>query len=149
MSAPTLWEEGRLTVSRVARLAVLAGTLALALDVAVNGELTALFDVAFVAICLAAVLAVRPRDFAAMALLPPLLLAGLVGLVAAIDTSWVARTDDGWVQALISGITHRATGLAVGYALVLLVLLVRMRVVARRAQAKRSGSPAPTRTISG
>jgi hypothetical protein len=157
VSAPTLWEEGRLTVSRVVRLAVLASTVALALDLAVNGHLTGLFDVLFVLVCVGCALGVRPREFTAVALLPPLLLLGVVGLLAAIDTSWVAEATDSWVQALVSGITHRATGLSVGYGLVLLMLATRMQVRARRrsrgpsqssAQANRDGSPAPTRITS-
>lgn len=144
-----MWEEGRLTVSRVVRLAVLASIVVLAVDLLVNARLSALFDVAFVAICLACALAVRPRDFAGVAMLPPLLLVGTVAALAAVDTSWVAESSDGWVQALVSGITHRATGLAVGYGLLLLVLLVRMRVRVRRAHSNREGSPAPTRATSG
>ncbi len=152
MSAPTLWEEGRLTASRIVRLAVLAGTLVLAVDIGLNGRVTALFDVAFVLLCVGAALGVRPGDFTGVALLPPLLLAGFVGVLAAIETAWVAQARDVWFQALVSGITHRATGLAIGYALVLAVLVVRLRVGVRRsreAQAKRAGSPAPTRVTSG
>lgn len=152
MSAPTLWEEGRLTVSRVVRLAVLASTAALGLDLVVNGRLTGLFDVLFVLICLGCALGVRPREFTAVALLPPLLLLGVIGLLAAIDTAWVAEPSDSWVQALVSGVTHRATGLSVGYGLVLLILPTRMQVRARRRRAlpqpKRDGSPAPTRITS-
>ena len=155
VSAPTLWEEGRLSASRVVRLAVLAGVLALVLDVVVNARLTALFDVAFVLICLASVLAVRPQDFTTIALLPPLALLGMVAVLALVDTSYVADAVDGWGQAVVSGLTHRATGLAVGYALVLAVIVVRLRVrvsrarQARAAHSQREGSPAPTRTTSG
>ena len=53
------------------------------------------------------------------------------------------------------GLTHRATGLAVAYALVLAVIVIRTRVRVSRAkqqraaQSQREVSPAPTRTISG
>ncbi|GAB3996063.1 hypothetical protein GCM10028771_25510 [Nocardioides marmoraquaticus] len=155
VSAPTLWEEGRLSASRVVRLAVLAGVMTLVLDVLVNGRLTALFDVGFVLVSLASVLAVRPRDFTSIALLPPLALLGFVGVLALVDTAYVAEAVDGWAQAVVSGLTHRATGLAVAYALVLAVIVIRTRVRVSRAeqqraaQSQREVSPAPTRTISG
>ena len=48
-------------------------------------------------------------------------------------------------------LAHRAGGLAAAYALVLAVLVVRIRVRARHGDryANRSGSPAPTRVTSG
>ena len=49
--------------SRVTRLAVLGGLLVLALDLAINGQLTLIFDIGFVLLCVGAALAVRPRDF--------------------------------------------------------------------------------------
>jgi len=147
VSAPTLWEEGRLSASRVVRLSILAGLLVLALDLAINHRPTLLFDVGFVAICVGAALAVRPRDFFTVGVLPPLLLLGLVTLIALVDRDWVAEPGDGLVQAVVSGLAHRATGLTVAYALTLLVLVIRQRV--RAAHTKRSGSPAPTRATSG
>lgn len=157
--APTVWEEGRLTAARVAQLAVLAGVMALGLDLLLNDRLTPVFDVAVVLICLAAALGVRHGDFTVVALVPPLLLLGVVGVLALLDTSYVAEPRDGWVQALVSGVTHRITGLAVGYALLLAVMVVRLRVrvrfgdrtpaTAHRPQRNRSGSPAPTRITSG
>lgn len=159
-----MWEEGRLAAVRVAQLAVLAGAVAVGLDLLVNDRLTPLFDVVLVLICVAAALGVRHGDFTVVALVPPLLLLGVVGSLALLDTSYVAQPHDGWVQALVSGVTHRITGLAVGYALLLAVMVVRLRVRERFGdrtpattdrprrgwpQANRSGSPAPTRTTSG
>ena len=46
--------------SRVTRLAALAGLLVLAVDLLINGHLSALFDIGFVLICVGAALAVRP-----------------------------------------------------------------------------------------
>ncbi|WP_200936291.1 DUF6542 domain-containing protein [Marmoricola sp. Leaf446] len=151
MSAPTLWEEGQLSGSRVVRLAVLAGLLVLAVDLLLGPELSLLFDLGFVALCVAAALAVRPSDFFPVAVLPPLLLLGLVLLAAVFEPGWVALPEDTVVQAVVSGLAHRAGGLAAAYALVLAVLVVRMRVRARHGEryAKRSGSPAPTRVTSG
>ncbi len=156
MSAPTLWEEGRISGSRVTRLAVLAGVLVLVLDLALSRRLSLVFDLGFVLICVGAALAVRPRDFFSVGVLPPLLLLGFVGVVALVDTAWVARPDDGFVQAVVSGLAHRANGLLIASLLALAVLAIRQRVIVRRTRAgasvgysKRAGSPAPTRTTTG
>ena len=147
VSAPTLWEEGRVSGSRVLRLSVLAGVLVLAVDLATNGRLTLLFDVGFVVVCVAAALAVRPRDIFWVGVLPPLLLLGLITLVALVHRSWVADAGDGVVQAVVSGLAHRASGLLLAYVLTLAVLAIRQRVLA--AHPKRAGSPAPTRSTTG
>ena len=118
--------------SRVTRLAVLAGLVVLLL------------------VCVGAALAVHPRDFFHVGVLPPLLLLGLVSLVAIANSGWVAEPGDGFVQAVVSGLAHRATGLLAAYLLALGVLLIRQRVRVRRAAySKRAGSPAPTRATSG
>ena len=136
--------------SRVTRLAVLVGLLALAADLAINGRLTLIFDIAFVLVCLGAALAVHPRDFFRVGVLPPLLLLALITLVAIIRRSWIADSGDGLVQAVVSGLAHRASGLLTAYLLVLAVLAIRQRVRNKhRRYAKRDGSPAPTRATSG
>lgn len=151
VSAPTLWEEGHLTGSRVVRLSVLAGLLVLAVDLLLGTGLSLLFDVGFVLLCVTAALAVRPADFFAVAVLPPLLLLALVLIGAVVDPGWVALPEDTVVQAVVSGLARRAGGLAAAYALVLAVLVVRLRVRARHGDrySKRVGSPAPTRVTSG
>ena len=134
--------------SRVMRLAVLSGLLVLALDLAINSRLTLLFDIGFVLLCVAAALAVRPRDFFHVGVLPPLLLLGFITLVASIRRSWVAESGDGLIQAVVSGLAHRASGLLAAYLLALAVLAIRQRVLKRR-YSNRAGSPAPTRATSG
>lgn len=171
VSAPTLWEEGRMAGSRVVRLAVLLGLTTLGLDLLVGRDLGLVFDLGFVAACLGAALAVRPHDFFPVGVMPPLLLLGLVSLVAVAERDWVARADDSLVQAVVSGLAHHATALVVGYALTLGVLGVRQRVLGRRllgptaqeplthdeltrdsdegVHSNLDGSPAPRRVISG
>jgi hypothetical protein len=151
VSAPTLWEEGHLSGSRVVRLAVLAALVVLAVDLLLGPELSLLFDLGFVVLCVAAALAVRPADFFAVAVLPPLLLLGLVLFCAVVEPGWVALPADNVVQAVVTGLAHRAGGLAAAYALVLAVLVIRLRVRARHGArySKRPGSPAPTRVTSG
>lgn len=136
--------------SRVTRLAVLVGLLALAADLAINASLTAVFDIAFVLVCLGAALAVHPRDFFRVGVLPPLLLLGFITLVALVHRTWVADPGDGLIQAVVSGLAHRASGLLTGYLLVLAVLAVRQRVrMSRRRYSKRAGSPAPILATTG
>lgn len=132
---------------RVTRLAALVGLLAVALDVLLTGHLGWFFDLLFVGICLAAALAVRPDDFFPVGVLPPLLLLGLVALLAVLRPVSVADRGDGPVQAVVSGLAHHASALLVGYLLVLGVLAMRQHVLGTHA--KREGSPAPTRTTSG
>jgi hypothetical protein len=134
--------------SRVMRLAVLVGLLVLALDLAINSRLTLVFDIGFVLLCLAAALAVRPRDFFHIGVLPPLLLLGFITLVASVHRAWVAEAGDGLIQGVVSGLAHRASGLLTAYLLALAVLAIRQRVLRRR-YSKRAGSPAPTRATSG
>jgi len=140
--------------SRVTRLAIWGGLLVLALDLAINERLTLVFDLGFVLLCVGAALAVRPRDFFQVGVLPPLLLLGLITLVGLVHTPWIANPGDALVQAVVSGLAHRAGGLLAAYLLTLAVLAIRQRVARKRtlqavAYSKRAGSPAPTRATTG
>lgn len=134
--------------SRVTRLAVLAGLVVLVLDLVIDHRLTLLFDAGFVLVCLAAALAVAPKDFFRVGVLPPLLLLGYVAGVAMIRPGWVADERDGFIQAVVSGLAHRAGGLLTAYLLVLAVLVIRQRVALKRGIVEDyenlTGSPAPT-----
>ncbi len=141
VSAPTLWEEGRMAGSRVTRLAIWGCVPVLALDLAINDRLTLIFDLAFVLLCVGAALAVRPRDFFQVGVLPPLLLLGIITLVALIHTPWIANPGDALVQAVVSGLAHRAGGLLTAYLLALAVLAIRQRVARKRIR-----RPSPTRS---
>ena len=140
--------------SRVTRLAILACVPVLVLDLAINGRLTLTFDLGFVVLCVGAALAVRPRDFFHVGVLPPLLLAGLITVLAVVHTPWVAEPGDALIQAVVSGLAHRAGGLLAAYLLALAVLAIRQRVARKRRQqavaySKRAESPAPTRATTG
>jgi hypothetical protein len=135
--------------SRVTRLSVLAGLAVLALNLAIFGRLNLFFDIGFVLVCLGAALAVHPRDFFRVGVLPPLLLLGFITLVALVHRAWIAEAGDGLVQAVVSGLAHRASALLIGYLLVLAVLAIRQRVRTKRRHSKREGSPAPTRATTG
>jgi hypothetical protein len=141
--------------SRVTRLSVLAGLVVLALDLAVFGRLTVVFDIGFVLVCVAAALAVHPRDFFRVGVLPPLLLLGCTVAVSLVARPAIAGRGDGFVQGIVSGLTDHAGALVSGYGLALAVLAVRHRVLTRADRhqgsphSKRVASPAPYLTTSG
>jgi hypothetical protein len=139
--------------SRVTRLAALTGVLVLSLDLLVHGHPTVVFDVGFVVICVGAALAVRPADFFRVGVLPPLLLLALMTLTALVHRAWLGPAGNGVLQAVVSGLAHRASGLLAAYLLTLAVLALRQHVSRqhhrRPAQPKRATSPAPTRSTTG
>ncbi len=134
--------------SRVVRLAVLSGLVVIALDLALLGRLSLLFDIGFVVICVGAALAVHPRDFFRVGVLPPLLLLSFITALAVIHRSWIADAGDGLVQAVVSGLAHRASALLTAYLLALAVLATRQRIQTLR-YSKRSVPPAPTLATTG
>ena len=95
------------------------------LDLAIIDGLSPAFDVLFVLVCAGTALAVRPRDFFVVGVLPPLLMAGTVAVLAVLARDAVADPADGFLQALVSGLAHHSTALVVGYALTLALLAVR------------------------
>ena len=121
----TLWEEGQhpgRLVIRAAVVAVLAVTL---VSLLFGNRIGLVFDVAFVLVCVGAALWVRPQDFFSIGVLPPLLLGTVVLVLALVDRGAVARPNDAFVQAVVSGLAHHALALVVGYALTLIVLALR------------------------
>ena len=135
----TLWEEGRhpARLVVVAALAVLVPVIGL--DLLVFGRLGLPFDVVFVLVCAAAALAVRPRDFFVVGVLPPLLLAAVVLVLAVTARGVVADRHDVLAQAVVSGLAHHAGALVAGYALTLVLLALR-QVALRHAGVLRSSA---------
>jgi hypothetical protein len=109
----------------VATLSALATLAVAGLDLLLTDDLSLLFDLTFVVVCLAAALAVRPRDFFVVGVLPPLLMLGTVTLLALVARQAVAEEVDSLVQAVVSGLAHHAGALVAGYALALVVLALR------------------------
>lgn len=138
MSLPgsrTVWEEGREPGREMVALGVALALTAAALDLLVTGRVGVLFDLAFAGLCVALALAVRPRDFFTVGVLPPLLMLSTFLLLAMSRAEAIAKPDDGLVQAVVSGLSHHSVGLAVSYALALGVLFVRQHVARVRAEA--------------
>jgi mannose/fructose/N-acetylgalactosamine-specific phosphotransferase system component IIC len=112
---------------------------AIGLDLVVFGRLGLPFDVVFVLTCVSAALAVRRQDFFAVGVLPPLLMAAVVVVLAAIARGVVADRGDVLPQAVVSGLAHHSGALVAGYALTLLMLALR-QVALRNAGVLRSGA---------
>jgi uncharacterized protein DUF6542 len=121
----TLWEEGR-RPGRLVRTITVMLLLAIAVGETLSlDRLGLVFDLTFVVVCAAAALAVRPRDFFMVGVLPPLSMLGIVTMLAVVDRSTVADPGDGLFQAIVSGLAHHAGSLVVGYTLTLGLLAVR------------------------
>lgn len=142
--------------SRTTRLAALVCLVLVAADLTATGRLDLVFDIGFAAVCLGAALAVRPRDFFSVGVLPPILLLVVCALLSVAHRSAIAEPGDGFVQGLVTGLAQHAGALAGGYALTLGVLAMRHRVIRRRARSRRppaysnlEASPAPYRSTSG
>ena len=134
----TLWEEGRKPGQLVASAAGLLVLAAVLIDLLAFDDLTLVFDIAFVLACVAAALAVRPRDFFVIGVYPPLLMACTVAFLAVLDPGAVAEPADGFLQAVVSGLAHHSGFLVLGYALTLGILALR-QVALRNAGVIRAG----------
>lgn len=135
MRAPrrkTLWEEGRHPGRLVVHAAAAVALVVVLAHLMLADELTWVFDLAFVLVCVSAALAVRQRDFFVVGVMPPLLMAGTMLVLAVVARGAIADARDGVIQALVSGLAHHAGALALGYALALGVLALR-QVAARNA----------------
>ena len=151
VSAPTLWEEGRWSATRVTRLSTFAIMLLLVADLIATGELGIVFDSGFVVVCMAIALAVRPEEFFRIGVLPPMQMFGLFAVLSVLHRGWIAPPEDGLIQALISALAHHSGALLVGYALSLVVLAVRHRVISAHEDVSHSNleaSPEPYLTTS-
>ncbi|GHJ57571.1 hypothetical protein NOK12_00900 [Nocardioides sp. OK12] len=145
--APTLWEEGTTPGAAVVALGLALTLTAVALDLVLSPGLGWVYDVAFVLVCTACALLVRPRDFFTVGVLPPPLMLTALVLLGATSPGSVARDDDGAVQAVFSGLADHALALVLGYALALVVLVVRDRFA--RAHGRGAAIAWPTRSATG
>jgi hypothetical protein len=109
----------------VVALGVALALTVVALDVGFGGRVGLFFDLAFVGVCLTAALLVRPQDFFTVGVLPPLIMLIVFVLLAASQPVAIAQRDDGLVQAVVTGLSHHAVALGVGYAACLACLAVR------------------------
>lgn len=128
----TLWEQGRRPAREVVTLAIALLMTAVVLDLLLSEGLGLFYDLVFVTLCVGAALSVRPADFFAVGVLPPLAMFTVVVLLAISEPGSVAHPDDGVVQATVSGLSAHAVALAGGYAACLALLLVRRQFAEHR-----------------
>ena len=120
---------------------VAASLTVAALDLIITGGLSLLFDLVYVALCVALALRVRPRDFFTVGVLPPLLMLGVFWLLDLFTPGSIAGDGAGTLMAVLTGLADHAGALAAGYALCLACLAIRRSVtqaqVPRRADVRR------------
>ncbi|MEO6511934.1 MAG: DUF6542 domain-containing protein [Nocardioides sp.] len=122
-----VWDEGSEPGRSVVALGTAVALSAVVVNVAMVGRVSLFFDLWFVLICFGLALLVRPRDFFTVGVLPPLIMLGAFALLALGHPEAIARSQDGLVQAVVSGLAHHSVALIVGYALCLATLLARQR----------------------
>ncbi|WP_253943901.1 DUF6542 domain-containing protein [Nocardioides marmotae] len=132
--ARTVWEEGREPAFAVVALGLAVALTAVVLDVWLFGDVGLLFDLAFVALCVALALRVRPADFFVVGVLPPLLMLVVFVLLGSTRPDTIAEPHDGAVQAVVSGLSTHSAALVSGYLLCLACLFVRQRVLTANGQ---------------
>jgi len=103
-----------------------------ALDIGIGGRVGLFFDLAFVVVCLAVALLVRPEDFFTAGVLPPLIMVAVFVVVGISQRVAIASSDDGLAHAVVVGLSHHAVALGVGYAACLACLAVRDQVARSR-----------------
>jgi hypothetical protein len=91
------------------------------LDLALTRGITLFFDLCFVTICLIAAMSVRRRDLFTTGVMPPLIFAAVVGVVAALSPGTFVAFG-GASKAFMTGLAQHAPGLVAGYAVALLTV---------------------------
>lgn len=149
----TLWDEGHEPGRRVVALAVAVALTAVLLDLSLLGQVSLLFDLVFVALCVGMALLVRPADFFVVGVLPPLLLLAVFVALSFTHREAIADPTDGAVQAVVSGLSRHSVALGLGYGLCLGVLGIRDRWAARGATRGLTGNgpgrPLPSAASAG
>lgn len=131
MSAVTLWEEGHEPGRELVALGAAVTLTVVALDLAIGDNLSWFFDLSFVILCVALALLVRPDDFFTVGVLPPLMMLGIVTLLAIVMPAAITDATSSTIGTVIAGLAHHAGALVVGYLLCLAILANRQRVLAR------------------
>jgi hypothetical protein len=122
-----LWDEGREPGRAVVALGAAVALSAIVVNIAMVGRVSMFFDLWFVLLCLGLALLVRRGEFFTVGVLPPLIMLGAFTVLALDRPGAIARSSDGPVQAVVSGLAHHSVALICGYALCLATLLARQR----------------------
>ncbi len=114
--ARTVWEEGREPGRQVVALGAAVSLTTVIVDLAITDEVSLLFDLVFVLLCLFLALDVHPADFFTAGVLPPLLMVGVFAMLGTTRPTTLGEDGDGAVQAVVSGLSHHSEALVAGYA---------------------------------
>lgn len=128
----TLWEEGHEPGREMIALGVALALTVASFDLVLTDHIGVLFDAGFLVVCLALALAVRPRDFFTVGVMPPLLMLTTFLLLAMSRSEALTRRGDGLWPAVLGGLSDHAWGLALGYVACLGVLRLRRQVALTR-----------------
>ncbi len=93
------------------------------LDLALTGRISFFFDLCFVVICLVAAMSASPRALFTVAVLPPLVFATLVGVVAVVAPTTI--TSGSFSRVFLTGLAAHAVPLCAAYATALAVACAR------------------------
>lgn len=91
------------------------------LDLALTDEISIFFDLCFIVVCLVAAMAVVRHDLFLAGVLPPLVFAAVIGVVAAVAPATFADIG-GLSKAFFSGLAEHAGALVTGYAVALVTV---------------------------
>ena len=107
-------------------LGLVAAFALAAVDIALNDQLSLFFSLGFVLIGLVCAMSVRRSDLFTAGVLPPLLLAAVMGVFAIAMPSAVGTPSGSISHAWVAGLAHHAGGLVSAHAAALLMIALRM-----------------------
>ena len=114
-----------LSPARVVGGAVAATTAVVTFDLALTGRLSLFFDLCFILVGLSAALLVRRRGLYAVGVLPPLLLGGVVAVLAVLSPAALTASRLPFVSTWLTGLAHHGVALAAAHVVVLSVVGLR------------------------
>lgn len=133
----SVWTDG-LEPGRQAVVLGIAATLTIvAIDVLLVGELSFVFDLCFIVLCLGLALVIKPHEFFIVGVLPPLMMVSVFVLLGAVAPDTIADRGDSLVQSVVSGLAHHSGALVAGYAVCLGTLFLRQRTLRRESAHQR------------
>jgi hypothetical protein len=105
--------------------AVVATAAAVAFDLTLTGRLSMFFDLCFVLVGLSAALLARRQGLFAVGVLPPLLLGGVVAVLAASAPGALTSSHLAFVSTWLTGLAHHGGALAATHVIVLAIVGLR------------------------
>ncbi len=106
-------------------VSLVGALLAAVLDIELTGAVGLVFGMCFVIVCVVAALAIDDRDFFTAAVLPPLVFAATMLVVAAGSRDAVSSDATTFSQGVLGGLAYHAGWLVGGYGAALLVVVSR------------------------